>query len=99
MSLKIILTLLAISGGAGIGFGYVLRILVSLGQRGSLELEIKQRTLTAKEQAAKVLEEAQARSQALETETLDALSEREERLAKKEEFLDTRQADLDTATE
>ncbi|MEJ0053772.1 MAG: ribonuclease Y [bacterium] len=99
MSLKIILTLLALSGVAGIAFGYVLRVLVSLSQRGSLELEIKQRILAAKEAAAKVLEEAQARAEALETEMLDPLREREERLAKKEEFLDERQRDLDTATE
>jgi ribonuclease Y len=99
MSLKIILTLLAISGVAGIAFGYVLRILVSLGQRGSLELEIKQRLLSAKEREAEMLAEAQARAEALETEMLDPLREREERLAKKEEFLDQRQADLDSATE
>jgi ribonuclease Y len=99
MSLKIILTLLALSGVAGIAFGYVLRVLVSLSQRGSLELEIKQRILAAKEQAAKVLEEAQARAEALETEMIDPLREREERLGKKEEFLDERQRDLDTATE
>ena len=99
MSLKIILTLLALSGVAGIAFGYVLRLLVSLGQRGSLELEIKQRLLGAKEDAAKIIAEATARAVALETEMLDALHEREERITKKEEFLDERQRDLDTATE
>ena len=42
MSLKIILILLALSGAGGVVLGYVLRVLIGLAQRGSLELEIKQ---------------------------------------------------------
>ncbi|MDP2816352.1 MAG: hypothetical protein Q8O19_06710, partial [Rectinemataceae bacterium] len=38
MSIKIVLSLLALSGLAGIVLGYVLRLLIALGQRGSLEL-------------------------------------------------------------
>jgi hypothetical protein len=53
MSIKLILSLLALSGLAGIALGYVLRLLIALGQRGSLELEIKQQMLEAKERAAK----------------------------------------------
>lgn len=106
MSLKIILILLALSGASGILLGYVLRWLIALGQRGSLELEIKQRLLAAKEAAAKILVDAEYRSEVIETERLAPLEEREEkltkieeRLAKKEEFLDERQRDIDSSVE
>lgn len=103
MSLQIIFALLALSGAAGIILGYVLRWLVALGQRGSLELEIKQKMLTAQEKAAKIIADAEYRGEVLEAERLVAIEEREEkvnkleeRLIKKEELLDTRQQDLDT---
>ena len=37
----------------GVGFGYFLRWIISLGQRGSVELRIKQMELDAKEEAKK----------------------------------------------
>lgn len=102
MSIKIILLLLALSGAGGVLLGYLLRWLVGLAQRGSLELEIRQKMLQAKEQANKIIAEAEYRSEVLETERLEPIEEREakaalreERLAKKEEFLDERQRDLD----
>jgi hypothetical protein len=55
MSIQIILILLAISGLGGIALGYVLRVLIALGQRGSLEIEVKQRILEAKERAANIV--------------------------------------------
>ncbi len=104
MSLKIILILLALSGAAGIAFGYVLRVLIGLATRGSMELQIKQRMLAAREAAAKVLEEAELRAEALETERLEPVEEREEKLSAREEriasreaFLDERQRDLDAS--
>jgi hypothetical protein len=45
MSIQLVLILLALSGLAGIALGYVLRLLIALGQRGSLEIEVKQRLL------------------------------------------------------
>ena len=45
MSLKIILIMLALSGVGGIALGYVLRVLIGLAQRGSVELDIKQSRL------------------------------------------------------
>ncbi len=103
MSIKIVFILLALSGVAGIILGYVLRWLIGLAQRGSLELDIKQKMLSAKEQAAKILSSAEFRAKVLETERLDPIEEREEkltareeRLATKSEFLDERQRDLDT---
>ncbi|MDO8624244.1 MAG: ribonuclease Y [bacterium] len=106
MSLQIILVLLALSGAGGILLGYMLRWLVALGQRGSIELEIKQKMLTAGEKAAKIIAEAEYRGEVIETERLGAIEEREEktvkteeRLLKKEEFLDQRQQDLDSKDE
>ena len=101
MSIKLILSLLALSGLAGIALGYVLRLLISLGQRGSLELEIKQLMLEAKERAGKVLETAQQKAEDLEDELLKPIRDREEqankaveRLAKREEFLDERERSI-----
>lgn len=101
MSIKIVLSLLALSGLAGIALGYVLRLLIALGQRGSLELEVKQKMLEAKERANRVLEDAEDRAKRLEEERVLPLKEREEklakaseRIAKREEFLDERERAL-----
>lgn len=106
MSIKIVLSLLAFSGLAGIALGYVLRLLIALGQRGSLELEIKQKLFEARERAARILEEAEVRADDLEGERLSPLKEREEvlakqteRLAKREEFLDERERNLTLESE
>lgn len=101
MSIKILLSLLAFSGLAGIALGYVLRLLIALGQRGSLELEVKQKMLEAKERANKLLAEAKERAEQVENERAAPLKEREEkvakfaeRIAKREEFLDERERSL-----
>jgi ribonuclease Y len=101
MSIKLILSLLALSGLAGIALGYVLRLLIALGQRGSIELEIKQQMLEAKERASKILAEAEVRAEKVEEERTQPLKEREEilkkaaeRLGKREEFLDERERNL-----
>ncbi|MBU6388872.1 ribonuclease Y [Patescibacteria group bacterium] len=102
MSINIILILLAISGVGGVILGYVLRVLVGLAQRGSVELDTRQKLFRAKEQAAKIVADAEYRGAVLETERLAPIEEREakvtareERLVSREEFLDSRQRDLD----
>src|SRR3989344_4364550 len=102
MSLKIILIMLALSGVVCVALGYVLRVLIGLAQRGSIEIDIKQKLLHAKEQAAKIIAEAEFRGKVVETERLAPVEEREEkvvakeeRIAAREEFLDSRQRDLD----
>lgn len=94
--------MLAISGAAGVAFGYVLRVLIGLATRGSMELEIKQKMLAAREQAAKIIEDAEYKAAVLETERLEPVEEREEKIASREErvglreqFLDERQRDAD----
>ncbi len=101
MSLNIILILLALSGVSGVALGYVLRVLIGLAQRGSIELDIKQKLLQAKEQVAKMLADAEYRSAVIETERLAPIEEREgkimlreERLASREEFLDNKEAEI-----
>ena len=95
MSIKLILTLLALSGLAGIGLGYVLRLLIALGQRGSLELEVKQRILEARERANRIIKEAEERAEVAEAELLEPLHEREEKLEKIEERVLKREEFLD----
>jgi len=94
--------MLALSGVGGIALGYVLRVLIGLAQRGSVELDTKQKLLQAKEQAAKIIADAEFRGAVIETERLapieereEKLATREERVATREEFLDSRQQDLD----
>ncbi|HYF29143.1 MAG TPA: ribonuclease Y [Candidatus Paceibacterota bacterium] len=106
MSIKLILALLALSGLAGIALGYVLRLLIALGQRGSLELEVKQKLLEAKERANRIITEAEARAEKLEAEIAlplktreDAIAKSAERLAKREEFLDERERTLASEAE
>lgn len=101
MSIKLVLSLLAFSGLAGIALGYVLRMLIALSQRGSLELEVKQKLLEAREKAAKIEKEAEERAEEAGAKRLSEVIEREERLEerserieKREEFLDERERSL-----
>lgn len=94
--------MLALSGVGGFALGYVLRVLIGLAQRGSVEFDTKQKLLQAKEQAVKIVADAEYRSAVIETERLAPLEEREEkaaaredRLVAREEFLDSRHRDLD----
>lgn len=106
MSLKLVLVLASFAGLIGIGVGYFLRILVALGKKGSVELEIKQLLLDARGEAKEITDKAQARAEeVLEQAKLelkekdDKLKKTEDRLVKKEELLDKRQVDIDTEAE
>ena len=55
MSLKIILIMLALSGVGGVVLGYVLRVLIGLAQRGSVELDIKQKLLKRRSRRRRLL--------------------------------------------
>lgn len=102
MSLKLILLLLGASGVAGIAIGYFLRMLVLLGKRGSMELQIRKMMLDAEEKAKQVVEEAEekaeGRGKELEQEfksRVGELKSTEDRLVRKEEMLDKRQGNID----
>ncbi len=106
MSLKIVALLASVAGVLGIAVGYYLRLIISLGKKGSMELEIKEMMLKAKEEGKKITEEAQvkaidaitaARSEMKEKE--EKIKKAEERVIKKEDTLDARQHDIDKEVE
>ena len=90
----------------GTGVGYYLRLIVSLGQKGSMELEIKQIMLAAKEDAQKILDESKKKVEEQINEQKREEKRKEEewkhtehRLIKKEELLDSRQGEIDREVE
>lgn len=100
LKIAILLTIL----GVGIGFsvGYLIRILVALSKKNSIELDIKKMMIEAREKAEKVTLESEkkasetlksAREQVRERE--DGILKSEERLAKKEEILAKKEETLD----
>ncbi len=106
MSTFTLLLLLAVTGSIGLGAGYVLRWLVGLSQKGSAELQIKQIMLDAREQAEKVVAEAEKRAGTIDSSAREELNQKEEaliqkdkRIGEKEQYLDRRQLDIDREAE
>ncbi len=106
MSLKIVALLAGLAGLVGLALGYYLRLIISLGKRGSMELEIKEMMIKAKEEAKKITEGAQAKAdetlaiaRAEMKEKEEKFKKVEERIIKKEDTLDQRQADIDKEVE
>src|SRR3989338_4528949 len=106
MSLKIALLLIALAGASGIGIGYFLRLIITLGKRGSMELLVRKMTLDAESKAKNIIEEAENRADERAREILNEFKEKErelkqteERLVRKEELLDKRQTNLDSEQE
>jgi len=106
MSIKLALLLALLAAAAGTGFGYLLRLIIALGKKGSVELDIKQMELRAREEAQGIISEAEARSKEIfekvdveNKEREDRSKKTEDRLIKKEEFLDKRQVDIDKEAE
>src|SRR3989344_365956 len=81
----------------GVGIGYYLRLIIALGKRRSIEIDIKQMMVGAKEEAQKITDEAKKKSE----EQLANLKEEEteKRLIKKDEFLDARQIEVNKEVE
>src|SRR3989339_1448389 len=98
------LVIILISASAlllGIGIGYYLRLIIALGKRRSIEIDIKQMMVSAKEEAQKITDEAKKGSEIKLTELKEEEKkkekewrERESRLIKKDEFLDARQVEI-----
>ena len=106
MSLKLVALFLSIAGVAGVAIGYYLRYLITLGKKGSMELEIKEMLLSAKEEAKQITALAEKKaSEALNAsnaeirEKQNKNSQTEDRLIKKEALLDKRQGDIDSEVE
>jgi ribonuclease Y len=83
------------AGLAGIALGWFLRFIISLGKRGSMELEIKEMMISAREEAQNILKEA--KDSAIEFD--EKVNKTETRLINKENYLDKRQTDIDELAE
>lgn len=94
------------AGIAGIALGWFLRFIISLGKKGSMELEIKEMLLSAREEAEKITSEAEKeagisfqKSKEEIKELEEKIKKTEDRLINKEILLDKRQTDLDVEEE
>ncbi len=90
----------------GVVVGYYLRLIISLGKKGSVDIQIKQLLLSAKEEATRIVDEAKKKAdekeeemRAREIEKEGEQKKTEDRLIKKEELLDARQVEIDRESE
>jgi ribonuclease Y len=106
MSVTLSILFVSVALALGIGVGYYLRMIISLGQKGSMELELKQMMIEAKEQTKKITDKAEgeathflkeARAEIREKE--EKLKKTEDRLIKKEDAVDAKQKDVDKEVE
>ncbi len=103
------LTMILIGVGVlllGAGIGYYLRVVVALGKRKSIEIDIKQMMVGAKEEAQKITDEAKNKVEKRlvelkeeEKKKEEEFKETEKRLIKKDEFLDVRQVEINKEVE
>ncbi len=104
------LTILILIGAGvlllGMVVGYYLRLLIALGKKRSIEVDIKQMLLGAKEEAQRIIDEAKVKSeeklakiQEEEKKREQEFKETEKRLIKKDELLDARQTEIDKEVE
>src|SRR3989338_5117168 len=106
VALTIIILIGAVVLLLGVGIGYYLRLIIALGKRRSIEIDIKQMMVAAKEEAQRITDEAKKKSEG-ELATLkeeekkkeQEFKETEKRLIKKDEFLDARQVEIDKEVE
>ncbi|MBA3733336.1 ribonuclease Y [Patescibacteria group bacterium] len=106
MSLKTVALLLASASVVSLVLGYYLRLIISLGRKGSMELDIKQMMIEARDKEQKIIEEADKKAEELlKTSRLEikqkeeTIKKAEERLIKKDELLDHRQTDIEKEVE
>lgn len=90
----------------GVGVGYYLRVIVALGKRKSIEIDIKQMLVGAKEEAQRITDEANTKAEKRLVELKEEekkheqeFKETEKRLIKKDEFLDIRQVEINKEAE
>lgn len=106
MSLKIVMLLLSVASLVSIVIGYYLRLIVSLGQKGSMELDLKKMMLEAKDKEKAIIDEAERKAEELLRVARVEIKQKEEdnkkteeRLIKKDELLLSRQTDIDKEVE
>ena len=104
-----VLTIILIGVGAlllGAGVGYYLRLIIALGKKRSIEIDIKDMMVGAREEAQRITDEAKKKSETTLAELKDEekkkteeFKETEKRLIKKDELLDARQVEIDKEIE
>lgn len=106
MSLKLALLASIFTALLGVAFGYFLRWIISLGNKGSVEIKVRQMMLEARDEVKKITDEAHKKAEEVLKEGRLEIKEKENnlkkteaRLIKKEEFLDNRQLDIDKEIE
>ena len=106
MSTTIIILIGVIVLLLGVGIGYYLRLIIALGKKRSIEIDIKQMMVGAKEEAQKITDEAKKKSEEQliylkeeEKKKEIEFKETEKRLIKKDEFLDSRQVEVNKEVE
>jgi ribonuclease Y len=106
MSLKIVFALMGTASLISLALGYYLRLIISLGKKGSMELNLKQMELAAKDREKKIIDEAEAKAEEILKLARIEIKQKEEdhkktedRLIKKDELLDERQRDIDKEVE
>lgn len=102
--ITIIVVIIALA--LGVGLGYYLRVMVALGKKRSIEIDIKQMLIGAKEEAQRILDDAKNKAEEKLTKTNEEhkkkeqeFKETEKRLIKKDELLDARQVEIDKEVE
>lgn len=106
MQSLIVILIATASGLVGIAVGWFLRFITALGKKGSMELEIKEMLLSAREEAEEITSEAEEKADEILKETKteakkleEEIKQSKDRLIKKEDLLDRRQSDLDEENE
>lgn len=102
MSLTTLFLLLGAAALGGAAIGYVFRWLLVLARKGSIEVEVKQLLLDAREEAKKITSAAEeaakevvSAAEASVADKEEKSAAREERVFKREEALDKKQVELD----
>jgi ribonucrease Y len=103
------ITIILIGAGGlllGVLIGYYLRLMIALGKKRSIEIDIKQMMVGAKEEAQRITDEAKKKTETSLTELKEEEKKREQefkdtekRLIKKDELLDARQAEINKEAE
>lgn len=90
----------------GVLIGYYLRVIIALGKRRSIEIDIKQMMVGAKEESQRIIDEAKNKSEKTLAELKEEekkkeieFKETEKRFIKKDELLDARQLELNKEAE
>jgi ribonuclease Y len=95
MSLKVLLLLLGAAALGGATIGYLFRWLQILARKGSIEVEVKQLLLDARQDAAKITEAAEQEAKQKLVLAESELKEKEEKITRAEDRIFKREESLD----